>query len=133
MKQIAPKKYAVSLYEVLQDTSPSQHEALLISFVNLLARHKMLAKADKIIKYFDLYADEKAHVKKVKLGLTQPLDQALQKDIINNLEKILHCQIRIIEKLQPDLIGGVTIEYDDIRIDGSIKKQLAVMAEKLKC
>lgn len=93
----------------------------------------MLAKADKIIKYFELYADEKANIKKVKLSLTQPLDQALQKDIINHLEKILHCQIRIIEKLQPDLIGGVTIEYDDIRIDGSIKKQLALMAEKLKC
>ncbi len=132
MKQIAPKKYAISLYEVLESTDASQQQAILASFVQLLVRHKMLAKLDKIINYFKLYADEQANIKTVKLNVAQPLDQTSRQNIINHLEKILKYKIEIVEETQPDLIGGVMIEYDDIRIDGSIKKQLTVMTNQFK-
>lgn len=129
MKHIAPKKYAISLYEVLKSADAVKHPALINSFIKLLARHKMLSKAEKIVEYFKLYADEKENIKTVKISLAQPLEQNIKREVIGYLEKMLSYKVEIQEQLQPDLIGGIMIEYDDVRIDGSIKKQLELLSQ----
>jgi F-type H+-transporting ATPase subunit delta len=131
MKHISPKKYAISLFETLQSTPTSEHAHLIASFVRLLAKHKMIGRVDKIINQLKLHMDKEAHIKTVQVSSAEPLDEKNKKNIIDQLEKDLGCKIEIVESVKPELIGGVMVAYDDVRIDGSIKKQLEVLSQQL--
>jgi ATP synthase F1 delta subunit len=91
----------------------------------------MIGRVDKIITQLKLHMDKNAHIKTVQVSSAEPLDEKNKKNIISQLEKDLGCKIEIVEFIKPELIGGVMIAYDDVRIDGSIKKQLEVLSQQL--
>jgi F0F1-type ATP synthase delta subunit len=131
MKHISPKKYATSLLEALQGVNATEQTHLIESFVKLLAKHKMFGKVDRIITHLKLSIDQQQNIKTVKVSSAEPLDKKLKQELIDNLEKELKYKIEILEIKKPDLVGGVVIEYDNIRIDGSIKKKLELLSQKL--
>ncbi len=131
MKHISSKKYAVSLLVALQEVKTNEQSELIGSFVKLLAKHKMFSQVHNIISYLELFMDQKENIKSVKVSSAEPLESKLKQEIVNYLEKELKHKIEIFEIKKPELIGGVIIEYDDIRIDGSIKRKLEVLSQKL--
>jgi F-type H+-transporting ATPase subunit delta len=130
MKHISPKKYAISLYEVLVSAKANEYSNLIDSFIRLLAKHKMLGKTRQIIRYLKAHIDEQQNIKTVYVSTTQSLDHVSKKHIVEYLEKLLKNKIEILEKIKPELIGGVVIEYDDVRLDGSVRKQLEILEQQ---
>lgn len=60
-----------------------------------------------------------------------PLDLDLLKSVKSVLEERLHRKLHMYSDLDPELIGGVKVEVENIVIDGSVKKRLTDMREKL--
>jgi len=132
MRSITPKKYAISLYEALRHADKAHLPALLKSFITLLVKNQDMHKADKIIKAFAAYSDVQEKRVEVSVHSAHPLSQAARQSVIDQLEKSLDRDITMHEEVDPSLIGGLVLEYNDVVVDGSIKKRIELLAENLR-
>jgi len=132
MRNISPRKYAVSLYESLSGVQKDGVPAIIKSFVNLLARYKDLSKAEKVIKAFRKIYCQGENILEVSVTTTQALDDEIKTEVINCLSGSLNKEIELQTETDKDLIGGIVLKYDDTVIDGSIKKRIALLADSLK-
>lgn len=119
--KITPKQYAISLYEITKNASKSEAEDLVENFVKLLRFHNSLSLENRIIEeYYAHYRKQKGIARlRIRSG------EKLSPETVSGIVKHFAGQVEIEETVDPDLIGGITVEInDDILIDGSVKKKL---------
>lgn len=63
-------------------------------------------------------------VKEVLVVSANELSQAQEKKIAQAMEKRLGKKVRLNSQIDPSVIAGVIIQYDDVVIDGSSRGQL---------
>ena len=101
-------------------------------FLKLLARNKRLAIArDAALAYRDIYRKQN-RIYRVSIVSAQPLDpsekERLKKLILSHLNGgKMECSFG----LDPDLIGGFTVNIDNERLDASVKNELTQLRVKL--
>ena len=97
---------------------------------------KLLLKNGRIIKFHDIaeYARVKySHGKEVDavISASYPLDLDILESLKSVLENKLHKKLHLYSDLDSDLLGGVKVTVDNLVLDGSVKKRLEDMREKL--
>jgi len=97
---------------------------------------KLLLKKDRIGKFADIaeYARVKySHGKEVDavISASYPLDLDILESLKAVLETKLHKKLHLYSDLDSDLLGGVKVTVDNLVLDGSVKKRLEDMREKL--
>jgi len=132
MRTISPRKYAVSLYELLQEVNKEKTPHVIRSFVALLVRHKALPKANKIMRALADYFDAQEGRAEVSVASVAPLDARLKERITQELKSTLRKTIELKEKTDKDLIGGLVLKYGDTVIDGSVRRRIELLVDSLK-
>jgi len=97
---------------------------------------KLLLKNGRIGSFTDIaeYARIKySHGKEVDavISASYPLDTDILESLKSVLENKLHKKLHLYSDLDSDLLGGVKVTVDNIVLDGSVKKRLEDMREKL--
>ena len=97
---------------------------------------KLLLKNGRIEKFHDIaeYARVKySHGNEVDavISASYPLDLDILESLKSIFEKKLHKTIHLYSDLDTDLLGGVKVTVDNFVLDGSVKKRLEDMREKL--
>jgi len=97
---------------------------------------KLLLRKGRIGTFTDIaeYARVKySHGKEVDavISASYPLDLDILESLKSVLESRLHKKLHLYSDLDPDLLGGVRVTVDNIVLDGSVKKRLQDMREKL--
>lgn len=131
-KKLSPKKYAASLYEALRDAPKDKIPVALKTFVGIVARNRDLSKTPKIIEAFREYANEQENILEIDITSVKPLASATKQIIIKNLETSLEKKIVLNELSDPELLGGVVMQYGDTVINGSVQKRLELLHSSLK-
>lgn len=131
MQKISPKKYAVILYRLLSDVPERDIPGALKSFVTMVARHKNLSKADRIIRAYQRYADQQAGITEVMVTTASALDHRDAATIADGLKKVFGDQVRISQVTDATLIGGIKLAYGDTIVDGSVRQRLHALATTL--
>lgn len=129
MRKVNAKKYAVSLYEATQGASQSEVSKMVKSFVNILVQHKRLSQADKVIKAFSKYADEKQNIIEVTVTTAEKMSSQRSQKLTKELELHLDKKVVLAEAIDDSLLGGITLRYGDTVADGSVKQQLSLLAQ----
>lgn len=132
MKRLTPKQYAQSLYEALCDAPKNKIPAALKAFVGIVARNRDLSKSPKIIKAFREYANEQENILEIDVTSVEPLEAGTRQIIIKNLESTLKKTVVLNESSDPELLGGVVMQYGDTVINGSIQNHLQKLHSTLK-
>lgn len=126
--KITPKQYALSLYESTQNADKNEIAKRIASFINILKRNNDLSQIDKIIQCYYQHYRKTKNVTKIEIKSSEKLGPNIISKILQKFNK----QVEIEEKIDPALIGGVVIKINDnILIDGSIKRKLEDLKEKL--
>lgn len=131
MRKITPRKYAQGLYESLQNKEKSDIGNVIKSFIQVLARNKDISKSDKVIKAFHDYVNEQEGIQAVSVYSVEALDQKVKKEIESGLKEALKKEIELDEQVDPELMGGVKLQYGDVIADGSVKKQIESLANTI--
>jgi F-type H+-transporting ATPase subunit delta len=131
MRKITPRKYAQGLYESLKDKQKGDIENVMKSFIQVLVRNKDISKSDKIIKAFHDYVNEQEGVQTVSVYSVEALGKAVKNEIEKGLKDALNKEIELEENVDPELIGGVKLQYGDVVADGSVKNQIEALANTL--
>lgn len=124
---------------VNQSTKKKLLETVFKSSVSDLTLKFMLLITDKgremllpeIIRQFNSLYDQRRGMINVSVKSAAKLSPEQQKQLSDRLQKITGKSVRLAEELDPKLIGGFTVQYEDTVWDGSVKRQLEALREKL--
>lgn len=131
--RITPGQYALSLYELASEAKKDKIDEILKNFVALLARSNNLKLADKIEKEFVKLWDEKKGLAKVEVTTAGKLDKDIKEKLNFNIMKWLDKnKVEMEEKIDKDILGGIIVKYEDTVIDGSLRKKIEHLKQKLE-
>jgi len=100
--------------------------------IELLANKDRFSLLFAISKYFDdLYKQHKG-IKEAEIITTVPLTEELKSKILQKIKEISGSNdVRIINHIDPEIIGGFILNMDHLRYDASISGKLSKIKQKL--
>lgn len=132
--KIKPKQYAISLYEAIKDAPPSKIKIIAENFVKILVKNNALRMTPQIISYFQKYANKVEGIVDLKIKTVEPLKienlEWLKKMVPALLKREIK-KINIQQEIDPSLIGGFILEYDDLVFDASLKNKFNILRNNL--
>ncbi len=123
-----PRQYAKALYESLKDVKEDNVDPVFKNFYTILLRNNDLKLINKIIEKIEEIDKEERGVVEVEVTGAKKIDQ----DLVSKLRNLIGEKAEIKEKIDPNLIGGLKIQINDLLIDGSIKGKLNKLRQSLK-
>lgn len=107
-------------------------DAILINFIQLLVHNRYFASLPQIIHRLKLLRNDHFHFLPVQVTVSIPLSPAQRSSLEMSLEQKFNAEvISIHEKIDPGVLGGMVIEFEDSKIDQTVKHRLERITEKL--
>ena len=100
-------------------------------FLAVVADHGRLAILPEIARRIAEISDERAGVRRVELRSATALDDDVRARITRALQQASGGRVRIVEKVDPSLIGGMVAKIGTEVFDGSLKSRLQQMRARL--
>lgn len=126
---LSPREKVSRLREALGSGVP----ALVYQFLGVVAskgREGLLGEMDE---QFRREADRLRHVFNVDVEAAYPLSESDHAVLKESLAQVLKARgIRLSVRVNPELIGGLVVRAGDLRIDGSLIRQLGELRERLR-
>lgn len=104
---------------------------LTMDLLRLLVKKNRDAEIFHIQASFDELKREHEGVTKAIIESTEPLDDRQRQDLVAKVEQATGKKVIAEYRLNPDLIGGVRVTYDNNVLDGTALGQLKRLREKL--
>jgi F-type H+-transporting ATPase subunit delta len=123
------KQYAQSLYEVLTDSNPKDHDRVIENFISVLKANDDLSAYEKIVNEVDSLFQTDNETSKIEV--TAANEKSITPSLLKELNKLAKTKAEITTKIDDKIIGGVIIRVDDQLIDASISTQLQNLEKDL--
>ncbi|MCA6435748.1 MAG: ATP synthase F1 subunit delta [Bacteroidetes bacterium] len=94
------------------------------SFLNVIAVKKREGYIDDMANAFDDLYKQQLNITTVKVESAVKLDDASKQQLLNLVKTKVTGQIELVEKVNPELIGGFIITINDTQIDQSVRTKL---------
>ena len=94
------------------------------SFLNVIAVKKREGYIDDMANAFDDLYKQQLNITTVKVESAVKLDDASKQQLLNLVKIKVTGQIELVEKVNPELIGGFIITINDTQIDQSVRTKL---------
>ncbi|HUN66473.1 MAG TPA: ATP synthase F1 subunit delta [Bacteroidota bacterium] len=104
---------------------------LTLKFLQLLAQRKRVAILPEIIARFFKLRDEQTGVLDVAARSTIPFSKDQESELTKRLSEATGKKISLRWRIDPALMGGFTIQYEDTVWDASVRRQLELLRERL--
>lgn len=101
------------------------------NFIRVMAENKRLIVLPTVFEQFVALRAEHESIKDVLVISATELSQAQKTKIANAMEKRLAKKVRLTQQIDPSIIAGVIVKYDDVVIDGSSRGQLSRLNQAL--
>lgn len=105
---------------------------LLIKFLKVMASRDRLGHVDAVRKAACEIFDEMMGRVVASVRTAVPLDDQSRSQITQRLSSVMNREVRLIESVDPKLIGGTVIRVGDRVFDGSVATRLNSMARKTR-
>ena len=122
------EKLAV-MHELVTRLGGSQ---LVKRFLTVVADHGRLAILPAIATRLSDINDERSGIRRVEIRSATSLDEDVRTRIKAALQKVAGGKVRIEEKVDPSLIGGLVAKIGTEVFDGSLRSRLQQMRARLK-
>ena len=128
--KITARQYAQSLYEALGETADTG--GVVKNFVKVLAQHKALAEADKIIAVFENIHNSQQGIVEGELTSARELGDETIQLLSGQITALLAVkQVQLKQTIDSKMLGGFVARLNDTVIDGSLTTQLATLKKTL--
>ena len=129
--KFSAKQYAEALYDSLEGTNPQDLDLVLNNFVEVLATNNDIKLFPEIENEFHKLELEKKGVKQVEVTTSHPLTKENERNIIEELNKLVKGDVELKKKIDERILGGVVIRMDDQMIDASVQNELNNLKQEL--
>ncbi len=128
----APNVTVQERCQILDDCFRGQVQPYVLNFLKILTE-KGIAKtfSDCVRQYRNLY-NEDHHILPVTAVTAVPLTQEQSARLAEKLSKLTGKTAQLHNRVDPECLGGVRLDYDGKRVDGSIASRLESVRNLLK-
>jgi F-type H+-transporting ATPase subunit delta len=109
------------LEQLLERLEPSE---LMRKFVGLLLARGRAQLLPMIEEHYHELADEHLGVVGAEVETARPLTEAARERLVQALARTTGKQVRLAERLRPELIAGIRVQLGSLLIDGTLERQL---------
>jgi len=127
-----PKVNPLRKQELLEELlSVADYEEIIKNFLRLLASRRRLPYFEEIWEAFESEINRLEGVVVAKVVSPFPLSAGQTRKIARQVSRVLSKKVEIKSRVDPSIIGGIVIKIGDTVYDGSLKKQLQLLKERL--
>lgn len=105
---------------------------LLINFISILFKKNRFDSIYDIEKSYKAIAEKYAKIQEVEIRTAVPLNDLLERSIVQELQKMSGMSILANKITDPKIIGGVVIKMGHKVLDGSVRFKINQMTTRLK-
>jgi F-type H+-transporting ATPase subunit delta len=105
--------------------------AITQKFLAVVAQGEKLTLLPQIAAASARALDRRLGVHQAVVTTARPLDETIRTRLVGSLEKMTGGTIRLVEKVDPALLGGVAVEVAGRRLDGTLRSKLDLMHQRL--
>jgi len=110
---------------------PEKTSGLLINFIKVLIHKKRFQDLGLIQEKFQRLFEEKKGIQHVKVESPILLDQMLRARLTQALEKRMKREIILEPSVNPEMLGGLILDFEGMQIDASYRTQLKELKQTL--
>ncbi|MHC4781110.1 MAG: ATP synthase F1 subunit delta, partial [Planctomycetota bacterium] len=104
---------------------------VLMDFVGLIVeKHRGMVLPDICETFIELYREE-VGVAVAHVRCAVPLQAAQEKSLVKRISKITGKTIELDVEVNPNVLGGMTVQVGDTRFDGSLKRALDELGARM--
>jgi F-type H+-transporting ATPase subunit delta len=129
--KFSAKQYAEALFDSLEGTDPKEIDLVLNNFVEVLSANNDIKLFGEIETEFHRLELAKKGTKLAEVTSAHALSKENERNIIQELNKIVKGDVELKKKIDERILGGVVIRLDDQLIDASVKGDLDKLKEEL--
>lgn len=104
---------------------------LLLNLLQVLNNRERLWLIRGVHRCVVLRMERRRHQQEVVIETAMPLAEDLKAALQSRLSARIGKEALLIERVVPDLVGGVVIHIDDLQIDGSVTMRMRTLRERL--
>ena len=124
--QIDHRAKAAALEELL-----GGEEQLVRNFLLLLAEKNRAGEIEEIAREFDRLVAQAEGILDVELTTAVELSEQEARDVIGQIEQASGRKVEAMQRVDPDLIGGLVLEAGSLRLDASVRGRLDRLRQEL--
>lgn len=118
--------------EILFQLAGEQPSDLMQMFLRLVLQKRREVHLPAMYEEYVLFADEVRGVLMIEVRTAKPLDANEMESLRNSLSQYTGADVRLVNEVAPDIIGGVVARVGDLVIDGSVAGRLARLKQTLQ-
>ena len=122
------------LQKVLQHEliSPQEKEKALKELLPRLLSREREEMIISIVPEYQRLLDEEKDVEPVEVTLASAITPALESELKQRLAQVIGKKVRLEIKIDPKILGGMVLRWEDRVVDASVKKKLELIGDHLK-
>lgn len=118
--------------DILRKIFEPNTNKLTRTFLDILVRKGREREIQEIAQQFDRIYLDYNKITRVGLITAISLDKAMQQKMVDSFRNKTHSKLQLIEQIDPDIIGGFVLKFDDYMYDASVKKMLGDMRKEFE-
>lgn len=104
----------------------------VFSFVKVLTEKKRISYLSAVADKFNENYNSYNNIIEITVTTVKPLKEELRIKLKNKIETITGKKIKLIEKTDESIIGGIVLNYGNTMLDSSLKSQLDSLRIRMK-
>lgn len=117
--------------DFLEKILPEKTAQLILNFIKVLIKKKRFEDLVNMTQDFGHLYEEKKGIQRVQVQSPIALDEILKNKLRQALEKKTNRQIIIESAVNPQMLGGLILDFEGTQIDGSFRTALHELKQKL--
>ena len=103
-----------------------------VNFLELLAEKRRFNNLGQILEYFKHLDLKKQGILEIEAESVQELSDKQKQKLENGLEKVFNQPIIVNYKINPAILGGLSIQYNSVKVDDSVAGKLQRLEQIMK-
>lgn len=109
---------------ILDESFRASVHPYLLNFLKILVEHGTIRQLPGCEEAYRLRYNDDHGILEVTAVTAVPLDEQLEKKLLARLEQKTGKRVRLRTKVDPTVLGGVRLETEGLRLDGTVRSRL---------
>ncbi|MFW6287953.1 MAG: ATP synthase F1 subunit delta [bacterium] len=104
----------------------------VLNFIQLLIDNRREEHIKPIIENFNVLVNKEEAIVEIEVVTAVDLTEELREQLLDKLNQLLDYKIVLNPVIDPDILGGMVLKFNDFIVDGSIKNSLKKLQDNIK-
>ena len=115
--------------KILNSLFSEKINKLTLKFLHLIVKKGREGILTETCRAFDVIYKDYKNIMPVTITLAVEVNEKIKKEILDKLAQITNKELEVTEVVDPDLIGGFVLNFEDYQFNNSVKVQLQRLAK----